>query len=149
MFVAIGLFAVRFIDYKLVLNPSEMRIADFVQEEVLLQAKRDRPVIAANLKSPIEMPSSPANGFPPVPLDQLVPQQGKPEADSPEFKVTMIVIGAKTRMAILNGSVVMEGSFVDKVVVKRIEKDRVLLAEHDVKSGKLSPVWFSLEGTKK
>lgn len=149
LFVIIGLLAVRFIDYKLVLNPSEMRIADFVQEEVLLQTKREHHVIAANIKSPIEMPSSPGNGFPPVPLNQFVPQQGKLEAGSPEFKVTMIVIGSKTRMAIVNGLVVREGSFVDRMVVKKIEKDRVLLAEHDVKSDKVSPIWFSLEEIKK
>lgn len=147
LFVIIGLFAVRFVDYKLVLNPSEMRIADFVQEEVLLQAKRERQVIAANLKSPIEI--SPGKGFPSVPLAQVAPQQDSIEADSPEFKVSMIVIGGKTRMAIVNGSVVREGGFVDKMVVKKIEKNRVLLAGDDLKSGKGSPIWVSLEETKK
>lgn len=147
LFVIIGLFAVRFVDYKLVLNPSEMRIVDFVQEEVLLQAKKERQVIAAGLKSPIEI--STGKGFPSVPLAQVAPQQGMPESASPEFKVSMIVIGGNARMAIVNGSVVREGSFVDKMLVKKIEKNRVLLAGDDLKSGKAGPIWFSLEETKK
>ena len=145
-----ALFAVKMIDLKLSLTPSEMRIREYVQEDVLFQKKNGRQaIIADNLKSPIEISSGPGKEYPPVPLNEIAPQHGQTEAVSSEFKVSMIIISNKSRMAIVNGEVVGEESVIEKKIVKKIEKDRVLIAGHGLKDNKFSSTWFMLEEAKK
>lgn len=146
----VALFVVKMIDMKLSLTSSEMRIIDYAQEEVPLKKKSaSQVVISSNLKSPIEISTKSLGDYPPVPLSHVAPQHGQPEGVSPEIKVSMIIISGKSRMAIVNGEVVGEETVIGKKIVKKIEKDRVLIAGHGLKDDNFSSTWFMLEEAKK
>lgn len=65
--------------------------------------------------------------FPPVALEALVPQEA-PEADfTIKDGLSLIVVGERSRMAIIKGIVVKEGDSIDGMKVAKIEPRRVLL----------------------
>lgn len=147
IFLVAGILAVRSFNYGQALTPSEKRIISFRADEALLQKRRERTPVMGDLKSPIEF--SRKSGFPPAPLAQVAPRQEEPEAAEPEFKVSMIVVGSSSNMAIVNGQVVKEGDLVDNFIVKKIEKGRVFLTESAGRKGRAASKWVYLEDVKR
>jgi len=94
------------------------------------------PVIAASLRSPIQIPEvSSKKGFPGMALSEIAP----PQAPAEERKVSLVLVHGNRKMAIINGIVVREGDITGNSRVIKIEKNRVLLKD------KLREEWVKIE----
>jgi len=122
-------------------QPSEIerRILEFSPSDIKVRQRQMPYTITSALKSPIDFSSADSTqvGFPPVALDALAPQPGASGTDSKE-ELSLIVIGSRNRLAILNGVVVREGDSFNGIKVSKIEPDRVLLADKTIK-------WVSID----
>ena len=112
------------------LSESEIQILQGVKQLPVQSTPADirikqqqRIYITKELGSPIDFKSpAPAGGsFPPVSLEELVPQTGGKDM------INLIVVSDKIRMAVIKGVVVKEGERINGMTIARIEHDRVLL----------------------
>lgn len=101
-----------------------------------VSALKRTPVLAASLRSPIQIPAaSSKKGFPGTALSEIAP----PQAPAEERKVSLVLVNGNRKMAIINGIVVREGDITGNSRVIKIEKNRVLLKD------KLREEWVKLE----
>lgn len=114
----------------------ERRILEFAPSDIKVKQRQTLYTIISDFKSPIDFSTADSAqvGFPPVALDALAPQ---PSSAGKE-ELSLIVIGLKNRMAILNGVVVREGDSINDIKVSKIEPDRVLLENKTIK-------WVAME----
>lgn len=133
--IAAGLLAAKMVNFKLVLKPSEARVAGFSYEAPVLPETKSIEV--SSLNSLIEIMKPQKKDFPPEPLSKIVPQ-GPEQAAS---RVSMIVLSEGRRMAVVNGIVLREGDLINKMTLSKIEKHRVLLSDPATKIN----TWVNLE----
>lgn len=145
LFIIMSLLTIKIIRFNYSLSKTEARLLKFTPEKTGID---ERPPFTfyTGLKSPIEIRKTPAKGFPSVPLSEVAPQVTEKVREIPiESKVSMIVIAAGRRIAVINGMVVREGDPVGSLQVKRIEKDRILLSVYGEKDSGQGARWVYLE----
>jgi hypothetical protein len=109
------------ISFKPVLTPQESAVVNFEPEDVRLPE-----VIKAAVKADIAHP-----------LDTITQSTQPPRAEqeqkpaAPQRKISMIVIGDVHKMAVIDGNLVHEGDSIGGFVVKKIERDRVLVKNNE------------------
>ena len=114
------------------LNAQEKRFARFsYQKPVILEKK---PMIAANLKSPLESVGTQGVAFPSETLAEIAPpdqERGKEKGGGQERgqRLSLVLIKGHTRLAIVNGVVVKEGDMTQLGRVNKINKDGILLKD--------------------
>ncbi|MEW6162906.1 MAG: hypothetical protein AB1606_06310 [Nitrospirota bacterium] len=144
LLIIVSLLTMKLINFKPALTPEEMRMAGFVPERIELP-ERGRITAVKDLRSPIEIVKAPPQGFPPVPLSAMAPQNGEKPV---ELKVSMIVVSEGRRMAIMNGLVVNEGDSIGRIRITKIERNRILLTEHREQNAEQRIRWVYLQGIK-
>jgi len=129
-------------------EPSEIerRILEFSPSDIKIKQKQISYTITTNLKSPIDFGSigSTQDGFPPVSLDALAPQPTQSTTQSKKEELSLIVIGTKARLAILNGIIVKEGDDVNGIKIDKIEPNRILVRTKLVPMGGTAQ-WMYME----
>ncbi|HCC68605.1 MAG TPA: hypothetical protein DEP99_01825 [Nitrospiraceae bacterium] len=154
LLIIISLLTMKLIDFKPPLTSEERRVAVFVSEKVELPERRQITAVK-DLRSPIEIVkvAPPLQDFPLVPLLTIAPPNGERplelNAERPlELKVSMIVVGERRRMAIVNGLVVNEGDSIGRMRITKIERNRILLTGDREQNVEQRTRWVYLEGIK-
>jgi hypothetical protein len=103
---------------------------------VLRQSRENPPVAASAVSAPAAKstaPAAPQSTAPPptesaAPANVAVPPSAAPVIDESKYKLSGIMKDPDGKpVAVLNGRVAYEGSFIDGATVKKIETDRAIL----------------------
>lgn len=145
--IMISLSLIKLVNFKPELTPFETRMFGLVAEKIDMREMQPFS-IEGDIKSPMEIVKQQPKEFPMTPLSSVAPQSPA-EAEKiikPDLKVSMIVVSDSRRMAIINGMVVKEGDSVGDSRISRIEKNRILLTEHEKENKENKTRWLYLEG---
>ncbi|MBI4690726.1 MAG: hypothetical protein HY754_10755 [Nitrospirae bacterium] len=113
-----------YIEFKPSLSSMEQELSRFSYKKIAVIRKQ--PVTVTHSESPMELSARVQKDFPLIPLSEIFPQETKKEK-----KVLLILISDNRKMAIINDIVVREGDKIDHGMVKKIEKNRVLIKEKE------------------
>ncbi|MCX5830113.1 MAG: hypothetical protein NTV58_19255 [Deltaproteobacteria bacterium] len=128
------------VNLDLSLSPTEKRLLNFNYGAIPNIFERTMAG-TSSLKCPITLSKSSAKGFPETPLEKISPPSSPASVSvsATEKRVSMILINSKRKIAIIDGRLVNEGDLIDKYMISRIEKDKVLL------KGKEGEKWLKIE----
>lgn len=133
--IAAALLAAKMVNFKLVLKPSEARVAGFSYE--LPELPERKHIEVSSLASLTDSMKLETKDFPPEPLSKMVPQKPQQAVS----RVSMIILSKGHRMAVVNGIVFREGDLINNMTLAKIEKHRVLLSDPATKVN----TWVNLE----
>lgn len=142
LLIALGASAAWLIDFPLSLDRSESKLEKFKSEKLEMPIKTRKKT--AGFKNPFDVitakqvvPANPAAALLDMPVADSINTASL--LASSDVKVSVIVIGNKNRVAIINGSVVREGDKLGRITIEKIERERVLVTENMTKK------WIHLE----
>jgi hypothetical protein len=123
------------IDIKSSLSLQEKRFARFSYEKVKILERK--PVVLANIKSPLEDMEGRGREFPSEALADIAPvirdekNKGMEKEKNTTQKLSLILIKDHAKLAIVNGIVVREGDMTKSGKVQKITKDGIILKDSE------------------
>lgn len=131
IFLSVPLIAVTIIylvsgvTFSLSFSAEEQKVFNFNYEQIPQFSHREKAQVAS-IQSPIDLPQSAERGYPKATLAEIAPPP-----DAAGNRVSFILIHKKRNLAIVDGKVVREGSFIGNHKIAKIEKDKILLKSRE------------------
>ncbi|MDD5243493.1 MAG: hypothetical protein PHU49_05705 [Syntrophorhabdaceae bacterium] len=120
------IFGMSMLNIKPSLLPHEMQLVQFNYEKVGIIERT--PTVVTGASSPFSGAEDAQKDFPPVDLAKLAP----PGAEKDEGKgVSMVLIKDRMKIAIVDGVVVKEGDKFKNGLIKKIDKNGILLRDNE------------------
>jgi hypothetical protein len=126
------IFLVSKVKFDLSLSPLERKLFNFNYESTPKIVERI-PTSVKSIKSPIVISTLPERKFPGAPLISVAPPLSDADGNvsaplsGADKKVSLIFVNRNRKIAIIDGTLLHEGDFLDRYRLERIEKDKVLL----------------------
>lgn len=124
--VIVVIFGMSMLKIKSSLLPHERQLVQFNYEKVGIIERT--PTIVTGINSPFSVTEDAQKDFPPVALKELAPPGGEKGEDQ---RISMVLIKDRTRIAIVDGVVVKEGDKFKSGMVKKIDKNGILLKDNE------------------
>lgn len=124
--IVVIIFGMSILEIKPSLLPYERQLVQFNYEKVGIVERT--PAVVNGISSPFSGTEAAQKDFPPIALAELTPPgEGKGEGQ----RISMVLIKDRMKMAIVDGVVVKEGDKFKNGMVKKIEKNAILLRDNE------------------
>lgn len=120
------IFGISMLNIKPSLLPQERQLVQFNYEKVGIIERT--PAAVTGVSSPFSGTEDAQKDFPPVDLAELAPPGGEKGEGQ---RISMVLIKDRTKIAIVDGVVVREGDKFKNGLIKKIDKNGILLRDNE------------------